>query len=280
MNESEALAKLVIEKLEQGSEAAFCEDQSVSRSDFMLHLPGGDSFPMEVTVSTEPDIRAAIHALEKHGFFIKTETLERYWLIVMESTARVKLIREKAEKYIQPIEMLGIVNFHFYMNANEFDEVRRIYEDLGIEGGRSISGNETGILLIPPFTGGKITAKYLINAIESECNKEDNRRKLFPCGHIVVIIDTLKYQAWCVLERAEGTPDAEPSLPSEVRKLWVIATMQNPSHHIVWAYEKDVGWIDKGTVSVRKREIDLLINNSNARYTDSVANRLFLPRRD
>jgi len=255
MRQTEALVKLVVEKLDQGVEAEFRKEQSSSVPDFLLRLPDGRTIPMEVTRATEPDVRSIYNALEKHGYTLETQMLQGHWFVMLASNACVKEVRKQAEKYLYQIEQHGIESFNYYLHSYEFDEVRRIYENLQIESGHIESSMSAGITLCPPSVGGKIISQYLIEAIEAECNKEDNRKKISPHGDMAVIIDSLKHQAWSSLERCNGTPDLEPDLPAEVRKLWVIATMHNTSHHVVWEYDKDGGWVDWGVLQIREEQV-------------------------
>jgi hypothetical protein len=255
MNFSERVAKAVVESALPGSKMEFRRVQSKGEWDFDLWLPDGGQAALEVTASVDQGHREFLSVLaneSKGGQFVWRSLCQKDWFVDPEEGARIDLIRANVDRYLRPIEELGLSQFFAATGAGEYDEVRRIWQDLRIASGQVIRWNPTGrIGIAAPTRGGWIEDDYIREAVQDEANRRDNQTKLAASRrsqrHLFVYVDPTNHRAWGPMVRGR-MPTVEPTLPAAITHAWAVSSTGMRDRFRVMRFELKGGWYDCGVV--------------------------------
>lgn len=255
MNHAEQVAQAVIEAAEAGVKLHYRVEQSTSVHDFDLER-GGQVGAVEATTVTDATRRATVAAImdaRKGGQFVPATRCTKDWLVHPLASANINLIRARIDEYLAAIEADGLDRFFSPIDADAYQSVWRIYEDLSIEGGGVLKWNPPGrIGISTPGSEGFVGAQHLLSAIEHEAMKEDNRNKLRAAPgkerHLFVYIDPHAFLPWIVLIDQDPPPDP-PSLPTEVDVVWAATEAIGARHrYVVWRAQKDTPFRSLGVI--------------------------------
>ncbi len=168
MDQAEQVAKSVIEAVIQGAEMRYCQDQSAGQHDFDLVHQSGAVTAVEVTTAAdEPRERtvAAIMHPRKGGPYIRTQRCQKKWLIRPLPSANINPIRAEADAYLAEIEAEGLERLFSPTDAASYPSVRRILNDLEVEGGGVLKFNPRGrIGISTPGGGGLVNTDHFQRA--------------------------------------------------------------------------------------------------------------------
>ena len=224
MNYDERLAERVVKAAMFDVEPVFNTDQSSSVADFYIMRAGVQIGALEVTRCTVQK-GEEIRGLIKKNPFIERTQCESDWYIHLGENARINKVRQYADRYLKEIEVSGIDEFFSSIHAH-IEPVRRIWENLCIEGGNKTKWKRPCIGMSAPVSGGFANSETVWKTIRPEVYKQDNRYKLGKSGcpkrHLFVIIDGLQGPAYVSIRRCEPPQDV-PDLPSEITHIWVSA---------------------------------------------------------
>jgi len=258
LDNTEKTAKFLVEAVIPSATLQFREDQSASVADFKLHYANGDCALLEATTSVDRQAIEAIAAIQdsrKNGSFISRKACQYDWIVHPARNAKINKIRANIDKHLERIEASGLKEFSVFMDAASFPVVKRIWLDLKIEAGRVIKWKSPAIRITLPDSGGKIELKHLIDAVEKEANKADNRKKLKSTdgaeSHLFVLIDIRNYMPWVAINDLE--PPAEvPALPKEISHIWVAAQTRSNCVYTIWRASKTEAWTRIGPIALPK----------------------------
>jgi hypothetical protein len=249
MDHAETVAQRLLEAVLIGTRMVYRVNQSRGEHDFDLHYPDGRVSAVEVTSSVDEGgerTNAAILDKRKGGPAVKTKLCEKDWYVHPVPGANINKIRDKIDEYIAAIESAGIEKF-FFFSQKDHPSVERIYADLGVVSGSVFPyWKEPGFIKIaPPGGGGALNASTVIEAVEREAFKNDNRRKLGASGaaerHLAVYVYMTNYLPWGGLVDFEPPSDL-PKLPSEITDIWAFSETRSDHEYVVWRASTSLGW--------------------------------------
>ena len=231
MDLAESVAKYVVESIIPGARMTFCERQSDSECDFDLLLPSGDHAALEVTAAADAAYLATLAAIDapRHGgHFVQAVHTRATLYVHPVMGARIQTIRRDIDSYIAAVEATGLRQFFAAIHASEYEPVRRIADDLGIECGQLVSDAQPSrIILASPGRGYLLESDALLLALESEAAKPDNVRKLRgspgPERHLFVFVDMSSRAAWGAM-LAGIVPSRVPVLPDGISHAWLASS--------------------------------------------------------
>ena len=248
MKKAERIAKLVVEAILPGAEMHLYEDQSGGRHDFDLCLPSGEMAALEVTTSTNEQLRSTIAAIcdpRRGGHFVPTRRCQKDWSVHLRPGASIKKIRSCVDQYLADVEAAGLQRFIAPTDCARYPAVDQIYRDLAIEAGEVTVWKQPGQIGIWLPDGGEFTGEHVQSAVRAEAFKGDNRTKLGKTGccerHLFVYVDPWNYPTWKSL-LDEHAPAEPPELPNEISHVWVVSETRDPGRLVVWRGGADVGW--------------------------------------
>jgi hypothetical protein len=259
MNKIERIAVAIVEDVIPGSTMNYRSEQSAGQYDFDLRYADGVVIPLEVTMSTVQAVEAAGAALSsprQGGAFVPVQRCRFDWWIQPLPTARIAQARKKVDTYLAGVEQEGFTCFFSPLDAVKSPAVRRIYNDLAIEGGSVVRWAPPGRIgiNIPSADGGLVTGESVRTAVEEEAFKCDNRRKLGEASaaerHLFVFISYRNFLPWVAM--VDGMlPKRQPRPPPEVTHAWAVASGRTAGEYVVWRVSQVEGWRDLGLVRVR-----------------------------
>ena len=253
-----------MEFLIPGAVMHYREDQSSSIHDFDLERLGELVAAVEVTTSTDEQLKGTVAAIQdqRKDRLIPTERCRKDWIVYPLPTVNVKKNRKELDRYLANIEAAGLERFFSSTDSYKYPAVRRIYQDLHIEHGHITKWKKPGSIgLVLPGGGGKITPEHVQDAVKREVWKDDNRKKLNLAGskerHLFVYVDGVDYLPWASLRDTNPSALELPRLPPEITHVWVAAQF-NPynaagkvvEYHRVWRARRGGKWEDLGEVSM------------------------------
>jgi hypothetical protein len=246
MDHAETVAQRLVEWVLAGARMEYHPAQSKGEHDFDLHYPDGRVSAVEVTSSvdkTQKETHDAIIDENKGGSAIATHLCKNSWLIFPLMNARISRVRKEADKYLAAIESAGIEEF--WGPTDRRPSVDAIYCDLGVRNGSVASWIKPGhIVMGLPGAHGAIGASTVIEAVEREAFKDDNRRKLGAVGegerHLAVYV-YLTNLAWVPLVDHEPPP-VMPTLPPEITDIWVFSEAYGKHEYVVWRASTSLPW--------------------------------------
>lgn len=256
MDQSERIARLLLERVLRGALSHYVQDQSAGQHDFDLEYPDGRTAAVEVTTSTDQDYRrieAAMTDARKGGMEISATLCQKRWVIHPFKHARINTIRDRADALLAPIEDSGVEFFTSLSDAADSPHIARILTELHVEGGFVIDAKGPGaIFLSYPTQGGFLAQSDVTHAVEREALKPDNRRKLRQSGaserHLFVHVDHRNMEAWTALN--DLPPNGGPELPDEITHVWAAASMREPARYTLWASSAGSDWRSLGPITV------------------------------
>lgn len=240
MNYDERLAGRVVKAAMPDVDLIFNTDQSNSVADFSIKKDGEEIGVLEVTRCTNQKGEELRSLIQKNPF-IKRKLCKSDWLIHLAEDARINRVRQYADQYLRNIEQSGINDFFSPLHA-DIEPVRRIWQDLCIEGGKITKWKRPCIGIMGPLSGGIANSETVWKSVSPEVYKPDNLRKLGWTGylnrHLFIVLDGLQGPAYVSIRRSEPPQDV-PNLPSEITHLWVAA--EEGKIVYVWLADSD-GW--------------------------------------
>jgi hypothetical protein len=249
MNDSERIAKSIVEHVLPGSIMAYRTVQHDGSHDFDLTSPSLVHVPVEVTRSVAVPRVHMRAALKDHGHTLERIRAQQNWIIVPSPDANIRRIRQSADEFLRNVEEDGVGDFHPWL----FDpplSVVRIRDDLRIEGGKILSYGPPRIEIAFPGISGRVSAANGVEAVDLELAKNDNRRKLAATAaderHLFVYVDPLNFLPWYSI-RSFDPETFRPALPPEITDVWAAAGPSDEIGYAVWRGSRD-GWKALGTV--------------------------------
>ena len=250
MNYTERIAKAVIEHIIPGSNIHDRTEEPGGVHDFDLRNPDGTLAAVEVTLSTDKQIKdtvAAIESKRRGGRFLNARMCCNGWIVHPLADANINRLRTDLDAYLARIEAAGLTTFFSWTDASACEAVLAILSDLRIEAGSVFTwkgGRQIGITA--PGQGGEVAARHVQRAVEVEAQKKDNRNKLRRAGaietHLFVYVDPRNYLPWVSL--VSGSPPIQPpQLPPEVTRVWAVTQTRTPGEYIVWRANRCSGWL-------------------------------------
>lgn len=246
MNQSEAIAKRVLEAIFPGARLDYRLTQSHGEYDFDLRYNNGTTAAVEVTAAMDETLMktvGAIHSKRAGGSVIQPLTCKKSWLIFPVKGASIRRIRTDADIHLAALEREGIDRF-FCVSSSPV--VQKVCCQLQITGGGVVSSEQNPTIRIAgPGGGGAVGPSDAIEAGEFEAWKQDNRKKLGAAKlaerHLVVYIDASNGLPWIAL--TSFTPPAIlPKIPEEITNLWLIGQGENENEFIVWCAGTKENW--------------------------------------
>lgn len=255
MNESECIAKAVVEVVLPGSRMTFQESQSNHECDFALELPSGEVACLEVTASVDERHKEVLDVLthpRKRGPFVTARLCQHGWYVHPEPGAEIKRIRQRVDEYLHRIELSGVSKFFAPFDAHDNPAIQRIWEDLKIEAGAQMEWKlPRQIGLAVPGQGGWVDPEHIVLTVEREAGKTDNQVKLaaVQCEqrHLFIFVDASDFDTWGPMLR-ELMPPRTPSLPESVTHVWVVSSAVEAHWFRVLLYSREHAWRDCGPI--------------------------------
>ena len=254
MNQDEKLACRVVRAAIPEFDLTFNKDQSTSVADFSIIGSDEEVGVLEVTRFTD---RAGeeIRSLLRKDCFMERTVCDSDWLIHLGENAKISNVRKYTDRYLRTIEEAGLDEFFCPIHAR-FEPVRRIWNDLRVEGGSKTQWKHPGIGMLAPWSGGWADSESIWREVQSEVYKSDNRNKLGQSDgsnrHLFVVIDGLQGPAYSSITFCEP-PDQIPDLQPEITHLWLAA--EEGALVYVWLADSD-GW----------RNLTNLVNGNTSKW--------------
>ncbi len=260
MRADEALVALLLEALHDGAQMRHNAAQSNGEWDFDLVLANGEIEPVEVTVSTDRE-RQQIYAaiLSDHGSFIDRRVCQYDWYVTPHQNANIRRIRKEVDRYLAEVEHAGVTDF-FDGWASSKEAVRRICMELRIEAGTRCDWKPPGrIGLGLPGNGGTLSGDIVVEHVEREASKEDNRKKLGRSQatrrHLAVVLGDLNGVGKASM-LGGFFPEQPAALPPEITAAWLITRLHGSvPEYLVWRNVAGEPWEDLGVVTVSDEAI-------------------------
>lgn len=256
LNQSEKIAKRVIETLLTNVTMRFRCEQSHRECDFYLIYPNGIEVPVEVTCSTRGEIKATRKEIREKGTFVPTQKCCQDWMILPAIDAEINKLRKNVDSYLAKIEAAGLEKFSL-LDVDDSLAVRQIFEDLKIVAGNVTKWKEPGQIGIdlPGLSEAiKLDAREVEKAVKNEARKQDNINNLNdpskPERHLFVYIDYDNYPAWYAINEADP-PNSVPELPLDKMFVWAAALTRDPTTCTVWKASTVDSWENLGPVKLR-----------------------------
>jgi hypothetical protein len=258
MNHSETVAKGVVESVIPGARMVFRLDQCRSVHDFDLFLPSGMIAAAEATAAvdeSEARINGAIESRRKGGSAIKARLCKKDWHIDPDEGANINLIREGIDAQLAALESQGISEFGPLDGwSNPVASV--IYHDLRVFSGHVTQWKEPGYIRMArvPSRGGFSGPSLLLEAVEREAIRADNRKKLAAAQtserHMLVYVDSNNFLPWRSFWHFEP-PSVLPQLSPEITDVWAFTeTVGAANHCTVWRASVTSPWHSLGHVNL------------------------------
>ena len=256
LDESEVVAKLVVENTLDGMRLQFIEDQSAGSYDFDLIEGTKTIGVVEATSARDQEELSATAAIFKEsagGNPIAVGECERVWMLDVEKDARIKPLRTSVAPLLRALEEDDVRAFsHDVISVNR---TTTEFSQLGVTGGRCYDSTGPGrAYLQVAGSGSLVSAEAVVAVLVSEAEKEDNRRKLGATTlderHLFVYIHHSSSEAWIGLQMA-AMPEAVPTLPDEVSGYWVASHDFDVESIIFWRGDR-TGWLQQGVVPAPK----------------------------
>lgn len=220
----------------------FILDQSRSVADFSIEKGGIQCGLLEVTRFTD-QIHEQLRKEIRKCWLIERKHCESDWIIHLSRRARVKKVREHADKYLRKIEEADMDCFLFPLHARHA-AVRKIWDDLRIEAGKVKKWKRPGIGMTDIGSGGTARSETVWESVKQEAWKDDNRSKLnrscYTHRHLFVVIKGFQSPAYVSIRNCEPANDV-PELPAEITHLWVAA--EEGCLVYVWRADSN-GWLN------------------------------------
>jgi len=257
MNQTEIIAKSVVEAAIPGSRMVYHFNQSESIPDFDLHYPDGSIASLEVTAAVDVvdmETQAAISSRRKGGPRVKAELCRKAWRVRPASGANINEIRANVDQYLAAIESSGFEHFSALGIGHEYPAIARISTELRVSSGDVLDGWDPGYISIAlPIGGGFVDRSLVSDAVEFEAFKLDNCHKLSAAGtterHLFVFIDVLNHRVWTPL--VDLAPPAEmPDLPTELTHVWAVGPSRSRDNYVVWRAGGGSNWASLGSIAV------------------------------
>ncbi len=250
MNYAERVAKQVVETLIHGGKMTFCDTQRVNHHDFDLHYPNGIIVPVEVTMSANQAHVETVIAIQHGGSLVPRKLCAHDWQVHPHIGANIGRVRRFIDEYLADVEAAGFETFFTYFHAWSHTSIDRM-KSIGVEGGSITKLKVAGIQITYPSDGGTIGPPCLVEAVNGEAAKSDNRSKLgrstAPERHLFVYVDGLNFRPWASLLEFDLTAEP-PTLPDEITDVWAVAS-GFPKRYEVWRGNRS-GWRSFGAVTV------------------------------
>lgn len=246
LNLSERIAEFVLDSLLEGAVLKYRTEQSAGQHDFDLLRDGNPVGGVEVTESTNFDMRAWRGAIDKHDPFIPAVECKDGWIVHPVVDARFNDIRMSVDAYLSAIEEAGISKF-FAPTDSHYPEVRRIYHELGIQAGsvREWKDPRRRIYVSIPGQGTRVVPENVIKSVQPILHEPDIIRKLESIrgeSHLFVYIGFDDYPGWTAV-RAGTPPVSGLEQPVDNMTVWVSALLPEPDELLVWRYRGVDGWV-------------------------------------
>ena len=257
ISRSEFIAKAAVEHCLPGSTMDYQPSQNNGECDFLLRYSNGLTVPLEVTVSTNPKLRATIAAIKGRNpgeHLVKADSCKKDWVVHPLAGANIKSIRSRVDSYMAKIEHLGLTKFSAYSDAPKYEPVEAVFRDLGIEAGFVTQWKTPGMIgIMYPGSGGLVSAAELLIAIDAEASKDDNVRKLTVPGnsdsHLFIYIEMENFLPWKVLVDTDP-PNELPTVPPQISHVWTVARTRDVDTYRVWLFTRSAPWSDVGIVRI------------------------------
>jgi hypothetical protein len=249
MDHAETVAKLILEAAFPGANMEFRSEQSNGEYDFDLHYPNGKVAAVEATASVDRIGRWKLDLLygrKKGGWPFDAVLCKKSWHIFLSPAAQIKVVRERADKYLAELEVQELENFSCTDSmCDSIECVQRICNDLSLTGGVGYSTNETKQKITPVLGGGGSFNEFtVIEAWEREAQKPDNLKKLRAAKtderHLVVYVDMIGLPYIALTSFAP--PSVLPNLPVGITHAWLVSEHQKTDLFVVWHGSKTQPW--------------------------------------
>jgi hypothetical protein len=258
MNSTESVAQGIVEVAIRGCQMVYRSDQSQSVADFDLIYSGGRRAAIEVTAAVEPSVletHGAILSRRRGGPRVKAELCKKTWRVHPSPNANINKIRGNLDAYLAEIESMGIEHFFSANDRHSCQAVEQICAELQIASGDVLEGQAAGFIGIGlPITAGPIARSVVVDAVEAEAWKADNRNKLASSDleerHLFVFVDVLNDRVWAAFAGFPPPPES-PDLPPEITHVWVAGPAVSGKGFVVWRATSGSGWDSVGPISIR-----------------------------
>ena len=259
MNQSEELAKALMEAILPGTEMRDRTEEAGGTHDFDLYREGHLVAAVEVTASKDATIEqtlAAINDERKGGQSVPARRCKMSWWVHCLPSPNINRLRAKLDDYLAEVEAEGVGDFGDFLSwidAADSPAAARLFCDLGVKYVQLVNRNPPGqISIVPSGGGGRVDPMDVQRVVEAEARKDDNRRKLRRSGlddrHLFVYVEQTHYLPWKALV-SEQPPESAPALPDEITRVWA-ATASYPGEFVVWSAERGQRWEDARLVTL------------------------------
>ena len=163
------------------------------------------------------------------------------------------MIRERVDAELAALESQGISEFG-PTDGWHNPVASVLYHDLGVFSGEVMPWKEPGFIRMArvPSAGGFSGPSLLLDAVEREWVKDDNRKKLAAARaserHILVYVDSDNFLPWRSFWHFEP-PSILPKLPPEITDAWTF-TETAVDRCAVWRASVNVPWHSLGHLTV------------------------------
>jgi hypothetical protein len=267
LNNSEAIAKGVLESVVPGATMHYHTVQSGGMHDFDLEYPDGRIVPVEVTASVDEQWMSTIAAIRRPrtgGQFVCRVKCRKDWYVIPQfrESLSINEIRQSVDTYLADIEAEGRDRFVAPADAYHSPTVRRIWSELGIEAGYTLVWNPPGRIGIAlPGQVARIDAKAVEAAVLAEAAKSDNLKKLRVSSaaerHLFVYISPSNWPVWASINEGTPPPNA-PNLPPEVTHVWAVAMTRHQNKYVVWTATATSHWVRPSLVRLTAEQLAAL----------------------
>jgi len=227
-------------------------DPLVGNHDVDLTLPSGRTIGIEVTRAADEDEVATWAAIAQRRRN-RHPLLSRWWSVALHSGANVTRAHVDVPALLAQLEAAEISEFRWlsdpFMRPSSDSAVAAIESRLlalGVDHAHSLvpKNGVGGLSFVAHKSGGAVSANDLLDAIEHEAWKDDNRTKLREMprdeAHLFLWIDHTNRPAHGVLTM-DVLPIPEPELPAELDVLWVAARYSSTGRDWVAAGARKFG---------------------------------------
>lgn len=268
MNDSEAIAKRVLEAILPGARLEYKPVQSNGEYDFHLRYADGTVAAVEVTAAVDKDLLdtvAARHGKRAGGPVIQAVFCKKSWVIHAAKGPSFPGIRKNADQFLAKLEGEGINGFDYFdqWKPGCSQTVRELCCQLGVTEGYVLSSaGEPMIKVECPIEGRVVGASLAIEAVEKVAWKPDNRQKLGAAKtnerHFVVYMGPglgqpgiplagfslppalPKHSTDCPAPGCYG--EAGGCIPQEITNLWLIGRGEEANELAIWRAGISEAW--------------------------------------
>jgi hypothetical protein len=255
MRREEITAARLIEKAIPGAKMVPNVHQSHNEWDYDLVVEN-QRFPVEITRSTSAKRESMYDAIlgkdgERQG--IPRKHARFAWMIDVTPLTRVRAVRQHADRLLADVEAEGRNQFDVRHDIATSPAVRAISDRIGVRYGESFSTSDGAThQILLPSDSATLTSAHVVEAVERELCKSDNRTKLgrsqAPERHLFVHITDLSYPAQSSMKQC-GLPSQPLQLPPEMTHVWVSTYLGANNDYLVWRYDFSGGWSDLGLIT-------------------------------